>query len=752
MAKGTTIRMWRRTLFLLAIFMVVGFGAIIFSLVKLQLVEGESLQERAVEQQMKDTTIPAMRGAIYDRNMRPLAQSATVWTVVLEPAYLTTDEQRETIAEGLSQILGMDKNEILEHTKKKSYYDVLKRKVETEVKDEILKFKEEKKIGNGIRLIEDYKRYYPFGSFAATLLGFTGTDNQGLSGLEAYYDKQLTGTAGRLVTAKNAIGTDMPFQYEQKVEAQDGYSLVLTIDEIVQHFLEKYLEEGVVNNKVKNRATAIAMDVKTGAILGLAVKGDFDPNFPLIISDPTEAARVANMPDGDDTTEEGKKIKKAKSDAKVVAQQAQWRNKAVSDTYYPGSVFKMVVGSAGMEEGVVNENTQFFCNGAAVVSGTTIHCWKSGGHGSETFVQGLMNSCNPVFIKVGEMLGAERFFKYFAAFGLTEKTGIDLPGEAGSLYYTASQLNPVELATESFGQNFSITPIQMVTAAAAVANGGYLVQPHLVSQVLDSDGNIVQSVDTKVKRQVISEDVSRRMSKILQMNATTGTAKNGYLPGYRVAGKTGTSEKVAEYIAGGKKKMEYIASYCGFAPADDPQIALLVFFDEPAGDSYYGGAVAGPVFGKMMEEILPYLGVERKYTDAEMEKLDVATPDVTGKKLDVAKAALQKLSLKQKVYGSGDTVLKQIPESGKSIPQNGTVVLMTDAESESRQVTVPNLMGMTLTQANSAAAEAGINITVSGAALTGGKAQSHSQSIAAGTKVSPGTVVNVGYVEFDQVQ
>ncbi len=494
------------------------------------------------------------------------------------------------------------------------------------------------------------------------------------------------------------------------------------------------------------------MDVKTGAILGLAVKGDFDPNFPLIISDPTEAARVANMPDGDNNTEEGKKIKQAKSQAKMVAQQAQWRNKAVSDTYYPGSVFKMVTGSMGMEEGVVNENTQFFCNGAAVVSGTTIRCWKHGGHGSETFVQGLMNSCNPVFIRVGEMLGAERFFKYFAAFGLTEKTGVDLPGEAGSLYYTASQLNPVELATESFGQNFSITPIQMITAAAAVANGGNLVQPHVVSQVLDSDGNIVQSIDSKVKRQVISEDVSRRMSKILQMNATTGTAKNGYIPGYRVAGKTGTSEKVAEYIAGGKKKMEYIASYCGFAPADDPQIALLVFFDEPQGDSYYGGAVAGPVFAKMMEEILPYLGVERKYTDAEMEKLDVATPDVTGKKLDVAKAAIQKVNLKQKVYGNGDTVVKQIPEPGKSVPQNGTVVLMTDADSGNRQVTVPNLVGLSLSQANSAAAEAGINITVSGAALTGGKAQSHSQSITAGTKVSPGTVVNVGFIEFDQVQ
>lgn len=752
MAKGTTIRMWRRTLVLLACFMIVGFGAIILSLIKLQLVEGDSLQQRAVEQQRKDTAIPAMRGTIYDRNMRPLAQSASVWTVVLEPAYLTEESQREVVADGLAEILEMDRDEILKRAQKKSYYDVLKRKVETEVKDEILKFKEENKLGSGIRLIEDYKRYYPFKSFAAGLLGFTGTDNQGLSGLEAYYDKELTGTSGRLVTAKNAIGTDMPFQYEQKVEAEDGYGLVLTIDEIVQHFLEKYLEEGVVNNKVNNRATAIAMDVNTGAILGLAVKGDYDPNFPLIIADPVEAARIANMPDGDDETEEGKKIKKAKADAKIAAQQAQWRNKAVSDTYYPGSVFKMVTGSMGMEEGLVTENTPFYCNGAAVVSGTTIRCWKHGGHGSQTFTEGLMNSCNPVFIRIGEMLGAERFFKYFSAFGLTEKTGIDLPGEAGSLYYTASQLNPVELATESFGQNFSITPIQMITAMAAVANGGYLVQPHVVSQVVDSDGNIVRSTDSKVKRQVISEDVSKRMSKILQMNATTGTAKNGYLPGYRVAGKTGTSEKVAEYIAGGKKKMEYIASYAGFAPADNPQIAVLVFFDEPQGDSYYGGAVAGPVFGKMMEEILPYLGVERKYTEEEMEKLDVSTPDVIGKKLDVAKAALQKVELKYKIYGDGDTVLRQIPESGKSIPQNGTVVLMTDEESNTKQVTVPDLTGLTLSRANSVAAEAGINITVSGAALTGGKAQSHSQSIKAGEKVAPGTVVNVGFIELDQVQ
>ena len=739
MAKGTTIRMWHRTLFILLFLIVVGFGAIIFSLVKLQLVEGADLHQRAVDQLLKDTPLNAQRGTIYDANMQELAESTQVWTVVLEPAYLTDDAQRETVAEGLSKILGMDKAELLEHTKKKSYYDIIKRKVEIDVKDQILKFKEEKDLDNGIRLIEDYKRYYRYGAFAANVLGFTGTDNQGLAGLEAYYDKYLTGTAGRLVTAKNAIGTDMPFQYEQRVEAQDGYSLVLSIDEKIQHFLEKNLEEGVVNNKVGNRATAIAMDVKTGAILGLAVKGDFDPNDPRKITDEAEAARIENLPEEE------------KAEAKEAAQLAQWRNKAVSDTYYPGSVFKMVVGSMGLEEGVVNENSHFYCNGSVLVSGTTIHCWKRG-HGDETFVQGLLNSCNPVFIRVGELLGPSTFFKYFSAFGLTQKTGVDLPGEAGSLYYTAEQLNPVELATESFGQNFSITPIQMVTAAAAVANGGYLVQPHVVSQIIDKDGNIVKTVAPEVKRQVISNDVSKRMSAILQQNATTGTAKNGYLPGYRVAGKTGTSEKVADYIAGGKKKMEYIASYCGYAPADDPQVALLVFFDEPHGDSYYGGAVAGPVFAKIMEEILPYLGVERKYTQAELEKLDISTPNTVGKKVGVAKNEVQQLNLTAKVYGEGETVLKQIPEQGKTIPKNGTVVLITDEENESRKVTVPTLTGMTLAQANSTAAEAGINISISGAALTGGSAHSQSQSIAPGEKVAPGTVVNVGFIELDQVQ
>jgi len=737
MAKGTTIRMWRRTIFVLLVLIIIGFGAIIFSLVRLQLVQGEELHTRAVDNQMQDTSISAQRGTIYDCNMKPLAKSAMVWMVVLEPAYIQ-DKNRDKIATGLSEILGMDKADILKRSTKKTYYDVLKRKVETEVKDQIIKFKSDNNIGSGIRLIEDYKRYYPYGSFAASVLGFTGTDSQGLAGVEAQYDSYLTGVPGKLVTAKNAIGTDMPFQYEQKVEAQNGSSLVLTIDEVVQHFLEKNLAEGVVTNKVGNRATAIVMNVKTGAIVGMAVKGDFDPNNPFAVADPTEAAQINSMQDGD-----------AKTAALKTAREKQWRNKAVSDTYYPGSVFKMVTGSAAMEEGLVSENTNFNCPWYLTIGGSKLHDWKSGGFGHLTFAQGICNSSNVVFMQVGQLLGPDRFFKYFSAFGLTNKTNIDLPGESRSIYYTAAQLNPVELATESFGQNFSITPIQMITAVAAVANGGYLVQPHVVSQIIDDGGNIVKSADIAPKRQVISSDTSKRMDAILQQNATTGTAKNGYLPGYRVGGKTGTSQKIDVFNKTGT--MQYIASYCGFAPADDPQYAMLVFFDEPHGSSYYGAAVAGPVFAKTMEEILPYLGVERKYTDAELAKLDMKAPDVVGKTIAEAKAALGKMKLVPKVYGSGAKVISQVPEPGKSIPQNGTVVLFTDDSNVSKTVTVPKLVGLSLSTANKEAANAGINISITGAALTSSSPISNSQSIAEGTKVAPGTVVTVGFIEPNEV-
>lgn len=743
MAKGTTVKMWRRTLIVLIVMVALGFGLIVVSLIRLQLVDGAELQKAAVDQQLRDTTISAQRGTIYDRNMKPLAQSATVWKVVLAPAYIDKDDEtlRRNISTGLADILGLDAEDIYKRTEGTSYYDVLKTKVETDVKDRLVQFIEENDLGNTIQLQEDYKRYYPFGSFASTILGFTGTDGQGLAGLEAYYDEYLSGTAGRLVTAKNAVGTDMPFQYEQKVEAQDGYNLVLTIDEVVQHYLEQALEEGVENNKVENRATGIVMNVNTGEIVAMAVKGDYDPNNPFVIADEEERARIAELPEEE------------QQEATSAALQAQWRNKAVSDTYYPGSVFKMVTLSMALEENVVTEETTFTCTGSYVpVQGErAINCHNTSGHGTQTLVQGTMNSCNPFFIYLGQLLGTETFFDYFEAFGFTEKTGIDLPGEASTKgLYHDRDMSLMDLAVESFGQNFSITPIQMITACAAIANGGYLVQPHVVSQIVDNDGNIIKTADTTVKRQVISEETSERVSKILQENATSGTAKNGYVAGYRIAGKTGTSEKVgADGTVGSDNK--YIASYCGFAPADDPQYAVLVFFDEPTGDSYYGGAVAGPVFAKIMEEILPYLNVETKYTEDEAGSVGVSAPNVIGKTVSEATNELTNNGLKILVKGSGDTVIAQTPDPGSSVPSGGTVVVYTDEASMNQTVTVPDFTNRSLSDVNYLAAQAGLNIKVTGA-YNSSAATARTQDYAAGEQIKPGTVITVNFVEEDTVR
>lgn len=741
MAKGTTVKMWRRTLIVLIVMVALGFGLIVVSLIRLQLVDGAELQKAAVDQQLRDTTISAQRGTIYDRNMKPLAQSATVWKVVLAPAYIDKDDEtlRRKISTGLADILGLDAEDIYKRTEGTSYYDVLKTKVETDVKDRLVQFIEENDLGNTIQLQEDYKRYYPFGSFASTILGFTGTDGQGLAGLEAYYDEYLSGTAGRLVTAKNAVGTDMPFQYEQKVEAQDGYNLVLTIDEVVQHYLEQALEEGVENNKVENRATGIVMNVKTGEIVAMAVKGDYDPNNPFVIADEEERARIAELPEEE------------QQEATSAALQAQWRNKAVSDTYYPGSVFKMVTLSMALEENVATEETTFTCTGSYVpVQGErAINCHNTSGHGTQTLVQGTMNSCNPFFIYLGQLLGTETFFDYFEAFGFTQKTGIDLPGESQSIYHDRD-MSLMDLAVESFGQNFSITPIQMITACAAIANGGYLVQPHVVSQIVDNDGNIIKTADTTVKRQVISEETSKRVSKILQENATSGTAKNGYVAGYRIAGKTGTSEKVgADGKVGSDNK--YIASYCGFAPADDPQYAVLVFFDEPTGDSYYGSAVAGPVFAKIMEEILPYLNVETKYTEDEAGSVGVSAPNVIGKTVSEATNELTNSGLKILVKGSGDTVIAQTLDPGSSVPSGGTVVVYTDEASMNQTVTVPNFTNRSLSDVNYLAAQAGLNIKVTGA-YNSSAATARTQDYAAGEQIKPGTVITVNFVEEDTVR
>lgn len=742
--------MRQKAMFLVACLVFVGFGWVVVNLVHWQVFRGEDLSQAALNQSLRSTTLSATRGTIYDATGKVLAQSASVWTVVLEPAYFKDYEDpeavRRTVAQGLSQILDMDEEEVYEKTQGNSYFVYLKRRVETDVRDEINEFLENNKISAGVRLIEDYKRYYPYGTVASTVLGFTGTDGQGLEGLEMQYDTELRGTAGRLISSQNALGTDMPFEYEQYVEAENGYDLVLTIDETVQSVLEKYLAEGVEQFKVKNGAVAIMMDVDTGAILGMATTPTYDPNDPFTIYDEDLQAEIDAL-SGDEQDE-----------AYNAAQLKQWRNKAVSDTYYPGSVFKMCTYAMGLEEGVVTEQSTFNCGGSIMVEGwdEPIHCWRHSGHGLETFREGLYNSCNPWAIHIGQLLGAETFGKYREAFGFTESTGIDLPGEATTLYHSVSDMAnvAVDLATESFGQNFSITPVHMITAAAAIANGGYLVTPHVVDRVVDQEGNIIQTADTSYRRQVVSEETSAAIVDILRENVEHGTATGGYVAGYRICGKTGTSEKMDKWNEDRSQPMEYIASFCGFAPAEDPTYALLVFFDEPDGEEnggYTGGnAVAGPYFAKMMEEILPYLGVEAQYSEEEYAALDTVAPTVTGLTLEEAYEKLESAGLSYTVIGEEDggaaTVTAQVPESGGAVPKDGKVVLYTEGYDESSTyVTVPNFVGYDVTNASYLASINGLQISVSGSVSS--TAEATSQSIAEGEQVKNGTVISLYFVD-----
>lgn len=732
-AKGPNQRLRQRTAILIILILVIGFGAAITRLSYLTLVQGSSLQEDAVGQQLKDTTLPAKRGTIYDANGKVLAESASVWQVVMAPIYFKTDEQRVAAAKGLSEILELEYDNVYEKTKQESYYVVVKRKIEVEQRDKILelidKLDEEYDCGNVVDLLDDYKRYYPHDDLASSVIGFTGSDEQGLEGIEYEYDDYLSGTPGRIVTAKNAQGTDMPFQYEQNIEAEDGNNIYLTIDENIQSICEKYMSQGVADNNVLNKGVCIAMDVNTGAILAMVTADGYNLNDPYTLPKSTQAEI--------DKLDEDKQAQ-----AESEALSAMWRNKAITDTYMPGSVFKICTASMVLEEGKINDNTSFVCNGSMTVSDKTIHCHELGGHGTQNFTQAICNSCNPAFIQIGNLLGINKFNQYYKGFGFSERTGIDLPGEAEDSFWAEGTMTEVDLAVASFGQNFSITPIQMITACSAVANGGNVLQPYVVSKITDSDGNVIKTVEKQVKRQVISQETSDKMNEILAYNTATAGATAGYVAGYRIAGKTGTSEKIGSKTESTFSE-DYIASFCGYAPADDPQIAMLVFFDTPSGDAYYGSQVASPVFINIMTEVLPYLEIKTEYTDDEMDYIDVSAGDYTGISVSEAQAMAENDGFTTTVKGEGDTVIAQIPAVSSKIPTGGNVVLYTDDTSTAETVIVPNLVGYTANEVNSVASAYGLNVSFTGAASMGGV--STSQDIAEGTSVSPGTVITVSF-------
>lgn len=708
------------------------------SLVKIMIVKGEEYQALASEQQLYDSLITAPRGDIYDSNMNLLATSSPAWTVYLTPNGINkesdkekADEIRRKISEGLSEILEMEYDDIYELTQKNTYYVIVKKKIEQDTVDRVRQFildNDELELADYIGIDETTKRYYPNDSMASTVIGFVGDDNQGLAGLESYYDNELTGVAGRVVSAKNAKGTDMRFTYENVVEAQQGNSLVLTIDSYVQYVCEKYLDIAVEQEQVEERGAVIVMNVNTGAILGMAVSGDFNPNEPFVLSSEDQAIVDAI------TDEEEKSAKRSD------LLNRQWRNKAVSDTYEPGSVFKIFTAAVALEENLVTQNSTFTCNHTYIVAGNAYHCHDNkGGHGTQTLQQAISNSCNPAFIQIGQLIGTNIFNKYFKAFGLTGKTGIDLPGEASPYYHSEDNMGPTELASSSFGQTFNITPIQMITLAATAVNGGYLVKPHLVDKIVDEDNNVVESFSNDSRQQVISETTSATMRTMLEYVVQNG-AKNGIVSGYRVGGKTGTSQKLSKINATGNSHL-YIGSYVGLAPIDDPEIAVFVMLDEPSGANYYGGLISAPVGSKVMADILPYLGYEPQYTEDELSKISVSVPDVTGEEIASAKAKIDSIGLTYKVVGSGEKVIKQLPQAGNTVYNGGTVILYTE-ESESQTVTVPSLTGLTVSEVNSAAASAGINVEFSGS-LTSSTVRSYAQDVNSGETVPIGTIVTV---------
>lgn len=709
---------------------VCGFCVLIFSLANLSIMRHDELSEQAINQQLRDTVVTAQRGTIYDANMNILAKSETVWTVALSPKQLqSANEDFEVVATGLSEILGVDYDSVLEKCSENNYYSIVKRKVDQPIVDEIRNFIIEKEI-SGISFTEDWKRYYYYGNFASTVIGFVGTDNQGLAGLEAYYDEVLSGTAGRVVSAKNAVGSDMYYEYETRYDAKAGDSLVLTIDEVIQHYLEKHLEAAVEEHNVENRAVGIVMNVKTGAILAMATKGDFDPNDPLTIADEETRAAIDALAGTDEYYT-----------ALGEAQQFQWRNKAISDFYYPGSVFKIVTASAALDTGSSTLNDYaYYCTGTTTIANRTYSC-ATGGHGSEDFVHCVINSCNCAFINIGQRLGIQDFGSYFEAFGLTQKTGIDLPGEgapaAGVTYHSSSTMSIVDLASSSFGQSNTVTPIQMITAISAAVNGGYLVTPHLVSQVIDEDGSIVEAYDSQIKRQAISTETSKLMAETLEQVVIYGNSQNAYVAGYRIGGKSGTAEKQ------NGNEGEYIASFCGFAPADDPEIAVLILFDTAHSYSIYGGTIVAPVVASVMADVLPYMGVDPIYTEEELENADVQTPVLTGIKKTQADSRLNPLGLSAITYGEGDTVTEQFPLAGQSIPRGSNVVLYFGG-AEAHTVEMPDLSGATVSSASATLKALGLNIRTEGAAFDGATAME--QSVAAGESVQAGSVITVKFI------
>lgn len=710
-------------------------------------------QALANESQFGSTIVKANRGTVYDSTGKILAQSATVYSIIVNPKRLSTLEKVE-IADGqtkteyqrqldeacailTSELPNVTNEDVIAKytTNTETQWACVAKYIEKPIADEILKRANEAELEHDLISTEtDTKRYYPQGDLAAAVIGFTNYEGDGIYGVESYYNDYLKGVDGKIISATDALGNEMPYKNDKVYNSQDGNSVYLTLDMKLQYYVEKYLEKAVVENNVQNRACAIMMNVNTGAVLAMASTPGFDLNDRNSLYSQNDLNLLSGITDEEEYKKEYASLR-----------EQQWKNKAITELYFPGSVFKVVTGSAALEEGAVTLNSTFNCNSAITIADTTFHCWSSYSHGTQDFTTAMTNSCNPAFIQIGQLLGAKKFSDYFKAYGFTEPTGIDLPGEVNSLYVSEKNMGTVELASCSFGQTNKITPMQMVTAYAAVVNGGYLVTPYVVSKIVDTNGNVIKTTEKNVKRQVISEETSAQMRNVLESVVNNKGGSNAYIKGYAIGGKSGTSQKIDKTNETGNENL-YVSSYCGFAPAENPEIIMLVMVDEPTALDqngalmYYGSVVACPVVSNVFKEALPYLGYYPEYTEEELDELGITVPSVEGESVEIATNTLNALNLQVDVIGDGETVVAQVPSRKSTLPRNGKVILYTEADYETEYTTVPNIIGYSVSDVNEILTNANLNFKA------GDGASSHSGSIAFQQNYGEGCIVPVGTI------
>ncbi|MBQ3859420.1 MAG: PASTA domain-containing protein [Clostridia bacterium] len=757
--------------FLLAAVVVTG------RLAKLQISEHDYYESRVLNQLTRDTAINPERGNITDRGGNILAANKTVYNVILSPhdiqetmkadykknsdgdasndVHYTWEDADyqifyhgtmldEMIADVLSAYLPKtDSGKIYEKANKLDrYYEVIERDVEQDIADRIESFIAKYNLRDEVYFEASSKRYYPKDTLACHVIGFTNSDGVGVYGLERYYNNVLEGTSGRYILAQDAQNNDMPFEYERLIEATNGYNIVTTLDMYIQYELENQLEKTFVESGAGNRVCGMVMDTETGGILAMGVYPPFNCNAPSKLDDWSAAQLEATgfEPDSNEYLE-----------AYNLLLLNMWNNKCVSDTYEPGSTFKVVTTSMAFDEGVVRDNDLFNCPGYHYVEGwpKPIGCAETSGHGTVTFRYGLQQSCNPTLMQVAERIGKQTFYDYFKAFGYGGRTGIDLPGESWTIYAPYKDFTNVSLAVYSFGQTFRTTPIQQLRAITAVANGGYLLTPHLLKEIVDDDGNVIQSWETEVVRQIVSSSTCEHITEILEEGvATDGAAKNAYVKGYRVAAKTGTSEKLDKFDEEGNTPFR-VGSTVAYAPADDPQISALIVVDEPMESVPYGGVVAAPYISNLLSYVLPYLGVEPQYTAEELKALDTTVANYVGSSIKTAATDLETRGVRYELVGTGETVNAQVPEPGSKIASGtGKLILYTGGELPEADVKVPDLVGMSAYDANLVAVGAGLNVLYSGS-TNGYGATVISQSPAADTVVTRGTVVVIELRHMD---